>query len=401
MYHSSWNDGSLKYNAPRLLHDLKSHVLLVSAVYHCKNGHKILSHDERVLNKINEYFIPFILLHKTGFTKDFVNFCCTFCQSGMTFHALEKTIAQIRWQYYEEKKQMYTEYANILDVTTLKILPFTETCTQYLPSDDVICQCFVTPFLKNENLYRSYLQSMPVGSCLSVDHTYKIAANVGYLQSDQKWVSQYDGVFIVFNSDGRIVSWKFTKSGSFNEVRPILVALADRSNAQETVVNSVFIDNCCQWRGKLQEVFGTTCKVKLDIFHAIQRVVKKIPKKHSFHSQCAFDLGQVFRSEGDHGIKRTKPTPCSSKMLANLDLFIHRWTNISHDSIPVLNIAALHEIEKLKIHIKKDCFSDISVGCGTNRNEAFHRYIRTFFHRSRVGILVAYALMMVIIYQLK
>ncbi len=86
-------------------------------------------------------------------------------------------------------------------------------------------------------------------------------------------------------------------------------------------------------------------------------------------------------------------------MLANLDLFIHRWTNISHEGTPVLSIAALHEIEKLKIHIKKDCLSDISVGCGTNRNEAFHRYIRTFFHRSRVGILVAYALMMVIIYQ--
>ena len=125
---------------------------------------------------------------------------------------------------------------------------------------------FQTPFLKNENLYRSYLQSIPVGSYLSVDHTYKIAANVGYLRSDQKWVSQYDGVFIVFNSDGRIVSWQFTKSGSFNEVRPILVALADRSNAQETVVNSVFIDNCCQWRGKLQEVFGTTCKVKARYF---------------------------------------------------------------------------------------------------------------------------------------
>ncbi len=61
----------------------------------------------------------------------------------------------------------------------------------------------------------------------------------------------------------------------------------------------------------------------------------KIPKKHPFHSQCAFDLGQVFRSEGDHSMKRTKPTPCSSKMLANLDLFIHPWTNISHEGIPV------------------------------------------------------------------
>ena len=86
-------------------------------------------------------------------------------------------------------------------------------------------------------------------------------------------------------------------------------------------------------------------------------------------------------------------------MLTNLDLFYTSMDKFSHKGIPVLSIAALHEIEKLKIHIKKDCLSDISVGCGTNRNEAFHRYIGTFFHRSRIGILVAYALMMVIIYQ--
>ena len=41
---------------------------------------------------------------------------------------------------------------------------------------------------------------------------------------------------------------------------------------------------------------------------------------------------------------------------------------------------------------------DINVGGGTNRNEAFHRYINTFFHKSRLGILL-YALMMTIIHQ--
>lgn len=32
MYHSTWNDGSLQYNAPRCLQDLKSHVLLISDI---------------------------------------------------------------------------------------------------------------------------------------------------------------------------------------------------------------------------------------------------------------------------------------------------------------------------------------------------------------------------------
>ena len=37
------------------------------------------------------------------------------------------------------------------------------------------------------------------------------------------------------------------------------------------------------------------------------------------------------------------------------------------------------------------------MGGGTNQNEAFHRYINSFFHKSRIGILLAYALMMTII----
>ena len=149
----------------------------------------------------------------------------------------------------------------------------------------------------------------------------------------------------------------------------------------------------------MQEIFGSQCKVKLDIFHAVQRVVLKIPKRHPFHSPCARDMGMVFRDDGDHGLVRTKSSPSSEKILANLKSFVAKWKSVVFDGNRVLPTAALVEIEKLKVHINKGCLSEIPTGCGTNRNEVFHRYIRTFFHRSRVGILLAYALMMVIIYQ--
>lgn len=55
------------------------------------------------------------------------------------------------------------------------------------------------------------------------------------------------------------------------------------------------------------------------------------------------------------------------------------------------------ETEKLKVHILKGCLSGIHVGGGTNKNEAFHRYVNTFFHKSRIGVLLAYAMMMTII----
>lgn len=57
------------------------------------------------------------------------------------------------------------------------------------------------------------------------------------------------------------------------------------------------------------------------------------------------------------------------------------------------------EIENLKVHVRKGCLSNIKVGGGTNKNEAFHRYVNTFFHKSRIGILLSYALMMTIVHQ--
>ena len=219
------------------------------------------------------------------------------------------------------------------------------------------------------------------------------------MRSDHKWVSQYDGAFIIFNREGKIVSWQYTKSSGFDQVHVLLQAVAKRGTSQGTEVKTIYVDNCCQWRNKLQEIFGERCQVKLDVFHAVQRVVQRIPKRHPFHAPCARDMGIVFREAQDQGPARTKATPSPTILLANLDSFIKRWENVSFDGNPVLTVNALSELDKLKVHIRKGCLSGIPVGCGTNRNEVFHRYIRAFFHRSRVGMLVAYALMMAIIYQ--
>ena len=90
---------------------------------------------------------------------------------------------------------------------------------------------------------------------MSVDHTYKVASNVGYLRCDEKWVCQYDGAFIVFNKEGQVVSWQYTKSGCLEEVKSILEALAARSVTQGTPIQTIYVDNCCQWRNISREVF--------------------------------------------------------------------------------------------------------------------------------------------------
>lgn len=53
-------------------------------------------------------------------------------------------------------------------------------------------------------------------------------------------------------------------------------------------------------------------------------------------------------------------------------------------------------LENIKRHISAGCLSGIPPGGGTNRNERLHEHINSFFNRSRIGILLAYALLTMI-----
>ena len=76
-----------------------------------------------------------------------------------------------------------------------------------------------------------------------------------------------------------MVTWQLTKGTSFEKVRSRLMQIIARSKKQGSAINAFYVDNCCMWKQKLQEVFGQNLDVKLDLFHAIQRVIKKVPKR--------------------------------------------------------------------------------------------------------------------------
>ena len=68
-------------------------------------------------------------------------------------------------------------------------------------------------FWKNKRAYDHQMRvgSVPSGQqCLSCDHTFKTLSNIGIVRSDGKWVGQYNGLFCVLNSDGEVLTWKFT-----------------------------------------------------------------------------------------------------------------------------------------------------------------------------------------------
>ena len=55
--------------------------------------------------------------------------------------------------------------------------------------------------------------------------------------------------------------------------------------------------------------------------------------------------------------------------------------------------SSINALKNIKRHISAGCLSGIPPGGGTNRNERLHKHINSFFNRSRIGILLAYALL--------
>ena len=139
--------------------------------------------------------------------------------------------------------------------------------------------------------------------------------------------------------------------------------------------------------------------VKLDLFHAVQRITKTLSKRHPFHRQCLNELKLVFRQEHDLGKERAHPTPSSELMSKSLDNFVSKWNMCTSQGWKVLQDKSLRQVHNLKEHIHKDCLSDIPIGAGTNRNEGLHRLLNTHFRTcSRVGLPLALVLLTVLLY---
>ena len=81
--------------------------------------------------------------------------------------------------------------------------------------------------------------------------------------------------------------------------------------------------------------------VLIDLFHAVQRTVKCIPKKHPFAYRCCQDFRMVFRQPCDFGEERSLPTPAPNVMESNLNGFIEKWKGVCFDDSPVLPTKAL------------------------------------------------------------
>ena len=114
--------------------------------------------------------------------------------------------------------------------------------------------------------------------------------------------------------------------------------------------------------------------MKLDIFHAVQRVTKTLPKKHLLMKDCVRELQFVFRCDGDSGKDRLAETLPPDVISMKLDAFIKEWENRSDSQgVKIFKLKTFHALNNLKKHINSGCLSGISPGRGTNKNERLHK----------------------------
>lgn len=92
------------------------------------------------------------------------------------------------------------------------------------------------------------------------------------------WTKQYDSLFMILNEFGQVLSFEFVKTTAFSSIENHIKSLETfLGNAVKLIV----LDNCCYWKSKIQKHFANA-DVKLDIFHAIKSITKKVSKKMNF-----------------------------------------------------------------------------------------------------------------------
>lgn len=92
-----------------------------------------------------------------------------------------------------------------------------------------------------------------------------------------------------------VLGFEFVKSTAFSNIEHLLKECKENV---DTNVEIIMLDNCCSWRKKVTSLFKNT-DVKLDLFHAVQRITKYIHMYYDYRTNILKDLRLVFRQVHD------------------------------------------------------------------------------------------------------
>lgn len=193
-------------------------------------------------------------------------------------------------------------------------------------SNDLLMKVFLEDFEEKKAYYNEEMQRTKA-KVLSFDQTFKVSKHIGVgRHGDAQIVGQFSNLFIGWNENKEIVTWKLTRSTKFEEVKDVLVELNERILAENNRIETIYVDDCFKVRAKYKAVFQKVEDIKLDLFHGVQRVVKTLQKKTEASKRFANEFELIFRANGDLGNTRTRPTPDPEKIEENLKNFERTWS---------------------------------------------------------------------------
>ena len=296
---------------------------------------------------------PAEIYQRCGITKALNHFIDTEILEGVNFLKISEGLASLNYREYVQRRLIYQSSSNGDDgVQLLYSEQFQSNALYSFPSNDQIMRIFLHNFEKNKRIYAKAMNCLTLTS-LSCHHTFKISRNVGLVREiDKKFVTQFQQLFICLNELGQVVAWRLTKSTAFGEIED-LASLERRNSETGSKLELVCVDDCCHVANEYHSIFPNAA-VKLDLFHACQRVTKTFLRQNALHKDITKDFVQVFRQDDDLGEKRTKNTADKEKTEKNLNSFVDRWSNIPYSPITE---ATYSEIKNLQQHVRKGCLS--------------------------------------------
>ena len=84
----------------------------------CRQGHEVIGHDTRILEKIPDSKVPFYLFHRSGITVNLVHEVNSLASTGLTFSEIERHVAQRYYNKYWLCKEQYNDILRQIKVTT-------------------------------------------------------------------------------------------------------------------------------------------------------------------------------------------------------------------------------------------------------------------------------------------
>ena len=400
------SEAGTKDRKPRLIFDLFGNVLLVQRIYLCKikgHAHKIVASSYDLMLTLPRYiqiFFPITVYTRSGCTNQILDYINSNIVRGVNFAKISEAVAELNLRHFSRRGLVYNAALEegLVVGDHLDESEFYADELYSFPSGDHIINIFLRDFETKRETYQNEMKKV-TGSFISCDHTFKVSKNIGMVRpgSKDKFVTQFNNLYIVLNEEGKIVDWRLTKTTSFEEIREVLQHYKSRLEQANKKLELICVDDCCKVRNKYESVFEST-PVKLDLYHACQRVCKTVTHiNHPLAGSFRKEFGLILRYDNDQGDTRFRETPCEKKILQNLNAFINRWSKLPNSP---LSEETMVEIEKLKKHIDKGCLSGIPPGFGTERNEQLHRLLNRSMltGATRISVELAVAILTVLFY---